>query len=116
MNGFKTVEKLKELEKKATPGKWGHDQGNGWNTRDLITCADGAILWGKIENDLDGDLIADLRNAAPLLLDIAEQIRPGDAEILYWMLTGIGDEPDQDDIAGLLSRYHTMAERMHESR
>jgi hypothetical protein len=58
----------------------------------------------------------ELLNAAPALLGALGMIRAGDADILYWMLTGVGDDPSQDDIAGLLSRYHDIARKMEENR
>ena len=101
MNGFSTVEKLKELEQRATAGKW-----EGFVPRNR---------YGTITRD-DGKFISDLRNAAPLLLDIAGQIRPEDAkifEVLIALYKGIGCSEDSVVIE-VLKRYQRMAERMHE--
>lgn len=57
-----------------------------------------------------------LLDAVPMLLDVLGEVRAGDAGILYWMLTGVGDEPTQDEIADLLSRYQAMAAKSEAKR
>ena len=111
MNGFETVEKLKELEQKATP-----------HTHYFEDICHTTV--GSAESDLV------LRNAAPLLLDIAGQIRPGDEKILGLFVDfmekfnpsghlndeGPGKEITNRMAVECLKRYQNMAEKMNNWR
>ena len=83
MNGFSTVEKLKELEQ---PG-------------------------------MELQRLAALQSAAPLLLDIAGEIRPGDSDRFKLLIINNEqrwtDEQWQKSM-DMLRRYQRMAERMHD--
>lgn len=131
------VAKLKELEAKATPDGWikatqpeydadyetadrlvGGPTGRDEYDREVGIFSNKGE-WPSVcvpEMEIDADFIADMRNAAPDLLAVLDGFQAGDADILYWMLTGVGDEPNQDDIVGLLSRYHGMAQAMEATR
>lgn len=106
MNGFSIVEKLKELEKNAEPGPWIADEDGPFvvdeYTGDVIEIPNGGC---------DAEFITDLRNAAPLLLDMAGQIQPEDA--IRLKLLSKMSALTEDEIA-MLKRYQKMAERMHE--
>ena len=104
MNGFSTVEKLKELEQKDP----------SWQSQD------GSVI-------ADVDYLSALYQAAPLLLDIASQIRPADEVILGLFVefmkhfkpdghlndTGDGAAITNRMVVECLKRYQKMAERMH---
>lgn len=94
MNGFSTVEKLKELEQKDP----------AWQSQD-----------GSVTADVD--YLSALYSAAPLLLDIAWQIRPEDGKRFASMIRTMENdiEWDHDREIDLLRRYQKMAERMHET-
>ena len=100
---FDEVARLKELEKKATPGKWYKgemDEGDcdeingrmqGWETGVMVYDRELGIFHptNEIDNlvtvcspdqESDADLIANLRNATPWLLKVAGCFQPGDAE------------------------------------
>lgn len=120
MDGFETVEKLKALEQRMPPAPFSvkkirlnEMEGDSW-----LHDAEGEIL------ELTLDEIADLRNAAPLLLDIAGQIQPDDAErfgelrdIIEEMREGESCQVCEEMLVGyreMIIRYQKMAERMHE--
>ena len=150
MNGFSTVEKLKELEKKATCAPWYY----GTHPDNCCECEDcypdecdnpiklgfepvamidsGDVVPGiytakavRAQINPNGELIAHLRNAAPLLLDIAGQIRPGDSERFQELIYIIEDmridescPVCEERLVGykeMIKRYQQMAERMHEA-
>ena len=105
MNGFSTVEKLKELEQKDP----------SWQSQD------GSVI-------ADVDYLSALYQAAPLLLDIAGQIQPGDEKILGLFVdfmekfnpnghlndSGLGAEITNQTATECLRRYQQIAKRMHE--
>jgi hypothetical protein len=62
------------------------------------------------------DIERDLLNAISALLDALGEVRAGDADILYWMLTGIGDDPTQEEINDVLHRYRDIARKMEANR
>jgi hypothetical protein len=141
MPRFDEVARLKELEQKATPGKWYKgemDEGDcdeingrmqGWETGVMVYDRELGIFHptNEIDNlvtvcspdqESDADLIANLRNAAPWLLEAAACFQPGDAELLHWMRTAEGDVCDgtleevHDAIESLLTRMEKAAEIM----
>ena len=101
MTGFETVGKLKELEKKDP----------AWQSQDGTVVA-------------DVDYLSELYSAAPLLLDIASQIQPEDAErfgelrnIIEEMREGEACRVCEEILVGyrqMIIRYQRMAERMHD--
>ena len=107
MNGFSTVEKLKELEQKDP----------SWQSQD------GSVI-------ADVDYLSALYQAAPLLLDIAGQIQPEDQVILGLFVEfmekfnpsghlndeGPGKEITNQMAAECLRRYQKMAEKMNNWR
>ena len=148
MTGFEMVAKLKDLEQKATPGKWFYaDCKYQWDlyaeNHDLEgTCPqdtpiglkeifESAHPWKLISankngywpEESDSKLICGLRNAAPLLLDIAGQIRPGDDKLFARLIyeqeetskfaAGFGQiHPSERVMIDMLKRYQKIAERM----
>ena len=70
------------------------------------------------EQESDANLIAELRNASPWLLEAAACFQPGDADLLRWMRTAEGDAGDgsleevHDAIESLLIRMEKAAEIM----
>lgn len=116
MTGFEEVEKLKELEQKARPAPW-----KIFNQCIGDCIVDGENMWIAPNTQL----LIDLRNAAPLLLDIASQIQPGDDKLLAQLvyeqedlarfMTGFGGVRQSERVMiDLLKRYQKMAERMEE--
>lgn len=140
MNGFSTVEKLKELEQRATPGDWyagvhpdNCDRCDGCDQEDplcdnpirpdAVNVIDSDVVYSLYANAYRNrqtencELVSGLRNAAPLLLDIAGLIRPEDVkvfEVLIALYKGIGCS-DSSVAIDVLKRYQRMAERMHET-
>ena len=114
MTGFEEVEKLKELEQNLEKPEWLHDSG--------CSADENFVLVGGGEPDF----IIAMRNAAPLLLDIAGQIRPGDDKLLAQLvyeqedlarfMAGFGGVRQSERVMiAMLKRYQKMAERMHEA-
>ena len=127
MTGFETVETLRELEKKAIPCPWRYepagtsDAGNLYD--DSIVEGDNWIFY-DVGDEPDTHLIICLRNAAPLLLDVVGQIRPGDDKLLARLIyeqeeiarfaAGFGEvKQSERAVIDMLKRYQKMAERMH---
>ena len=124
MTGFEEVEKLKELEQKATPAPWKCDAGVAADFNISANREDFTIQFWDSDED-DPMLITDLRNAAPLLLDVASQIQPGDDKLLAQLVyeqedlarfvAGFGGVRQSERVMiDLLKRYQKMAERMEE--
>lgn len=149
MTGFETVEKLRELEQKATQGEWFYEDCKyQWDLyaqnhdlegvcppdtpKGLKEIFESAHPWKLISankngywpEESDAKLICDLRNAAPLLLDIAGQIQPGDRqgflELIYVIEDMRIDESCpvcEERLVGykeMIKRYQRMVERMYE--
>ena len=83
---MKTIERLRELEKAATPAPWGidHDKRDG-GVDQIVECRSGRTLtvaFGTSDgNEDDFPLIAATRNALPALLAVVEAQA---AEIRAW--------------------------------
>ena len=116
MTGFEEVERLKKLEQKARPAPW-----KIFNQCIGDCIVDGENMWIAPNTQL----LIDLRNAAPLLLDIAGQIQPGDDMLLARLVhveeemakfaAGFGKiRPNDQVMIDMLKRYQKMAERMEE--
>ena len=111
MNRFEELARLKELEVKATPGKWfvedckyqwdlyaeNHDLEGTFppdGPKGLKEIFETAHPWKLISANKNGywpegadsDIIPALRNAAPWLLKIAEAFQPGDAQRLALLI------------------------------
>ncbi len=65
---------LRAVEWAAWPGPWIAHRGSG-GVRPWVHAARGAFVIADTSSHLDADLIADFRNAAPLLLDVAHRAR-----------------------------------------
>lgn len=79
------IARLRELLAKATPGPWDtHDMEGSNNTRlfyvGYYIGSIGNSDAPKVQNEIDADLIAALRNDAPALLDELERLRDDCAE------------------------------------
>lgn len=102
---FDEVARLKGLDAEATPGKWYKgemDEGDcdeingrvqGWETGVMVYDRELGIFHptNEIDNlvtvcspdqESDADLIANLRNAAPWLLEVAGCFQPGDGNLM----------------------------------
>lgn len=124
-NLIEKVAELRELEEKATPGKWYYWMVDGTDFTAIATipkpsCCDtasaheviGSSEWLRAEPD-DMNAIVALRNAAPKLLDVLSKIQAGDAKRLAGLIRWqtINDECSQDEI-DMLDRLHEMACKM----
>lgn len=95
MTRFDEVVRLRELEKRATPGKWNggedcenYQDGSGegasgdfeiTDNRGCTVCT--FIEYAEYENSIENaELLINLRNAAPWLLGVVGCFQPGDAE------------------------------------
>lgn len=111
MTGFEEVKKLKELEQNLEKPEWLHDSG--------CSADENFVLVGGGEPDF----IIAMRNAAPLLLDIAGQIRPGDDKLIGQLIQAVQRHKTDDPLGEItngeaiecLKRYQKMAERTHEA-
>ena len=122
MSRFEELARLKELEVKATPGKWfvedckyqwdlyaeNHDLEGTFppdGPKGLKEIFETAHPWKLISANKNGywpegadsDIIPALRNAAPWLLQIAEAFQPGDVQILTDLSDIIGVEALNED-------------------
>lgn len=77
------LERLKELEAKATPGPW-QAVGNGVHAKDRAIAGEGFLFdhEGVLCDDDDARLIAEMRNALPKLLALAEAAKKFKKEFL----------------------------------
>jgi len=98
------IDKLKELEAKATPAKWVHIRGYG-----VGSASHGSVVFGMNQLDNDGEVTNDqklviaLRNLAPHLIAVAEaamvfvasseRMRNAGAEYVKWC-EGPSDKAD----------------------
>ena len=138
MNRFEELAWLKELEVKATPGKWfvedckyqwdlyaeNHDLEGTFppdGPKGLKEIFETAHPWKLISANKNGywpegadsDIIPALRNAAPWLLQIAEAFQPGDAEMIKSMADRImGVMLQSDAEKACLRRLQAVAEEM----
>lgn len=120
MTRFEEVERLKELEQRVP-------HFTQCEMHLLYPDGDEAVCFrsdfGNVTDDwmIADDLAAffnDLRNAAPLLLDIAGQIRLGDKERFADLANDLESEnwKKYEDEVELLRRYQKMAEKMNNWR
>ena len=135
MTGFEEVKKLKELEQKASRPVWYARETTKteavspkyFSHMRIGSTEDDRVFLADQGEKADLDLTIALRNAAPLLLDIAGQIHFGDDKLLARLIyeqedlarfvAGFGGVHQSERVMiDLLKRYQKMAERMHENR
>ncbi len=126
------VDRLKELEKRATLGPWAYEEdaenfpdGTGNASGDLKIidnrgCTVSTMIeYAEYENSVENaEMIVALRNAAPAILDVLSAFRDGDAVILNDTISDIRDMedfPGQKEETELLSRF-IKAARLMETR
>jgi hypothetical protein len=138
MNLISEVARLKELEAKATPVGWikatqpEYDADyetadrlvGGLTGRDEYDRDEGIVRadddgWGQIvcrpDLERDADFIANMRNAAPTLLDALGEIRVGDRQLLAYALDEMEEihhDPSWDAVKDVLQRYCRIAATM----
>lgn len=132
MNLIDRIAKLRELESNATRD-WKHRRdGESFNVRSKIITPDATFVseyQANVECDSacdDAELVVELRNAAPMLLD-ALDFQPGDTSHIRLALAAIEfsrraftakrlTDADIDAASDCLRRYQAMAEHMEESK
>jgi hypothetical protein len=112
------VKELRKLEAKATCGEWLPGDleteciaGNYGKGDVVLRHTNG----GSIPSREDTDLICVLRNAAPELLSILSEIRPGDADEIDYAIQELSRIFGLDNVADtidVLRRYHRIAAAM----
>lgn len=126
MNLIDRIKELQKLEASMFPGNYKVINGSGLDnyivagdrtiatvSKQQYTGKTGKEIWPTFKN-VEG--FTELRNAAPELLSILVEIRPGDAKILSdildaWKAESEGGD-DWDDAIDCLRRYQAMATRM----
>ena len=69
------IERLRQLEAAATPGEWRPFRAEYWNGAQYVYQGAGPRQWGEPGTaNADADLIAEMRNALPQLLDRLERL------------------------------------------
>lgn len=107
MTLIEDVARLKELEAHIEPKPWVHDG-------DDIIVIDSE--WQQIveipNGEEDAFFIAELRNAAPAMLDVLGEVQSGDSDALAHAIGWIGSTNAHFRIVDCLRRYHAIAKRM----
>lgn len=72
-----TIERLKELEAKATPGPWDSHDG-AWNGSSVSTLNRNKYVIFTVEKYSDAELIAEMRNSISKILALVEAFKAMD--------------------------------------
>jgi hypothetical protein len=114
MNMIDRVAELKEMEAKAEPDwKVANVVANGIPFTAIYRNSISEIALFPRGNESDARLAHALRNAAPAMLDILGETRPGDSDSLLYIIENIlGDDIEDEISKDVLRRYQAMARKM----
>lgn len=113
MSLLSEVALLKELEAKSTCAPWRlrHGTIDDWQ----ITANSPDFYIGFVDSDKnDPEMITEIRNAAPALLEVLGGFQPGDAEVLTGLL--LANAPYGGPVCEVLRRMRDMAAKMEAER
>ncbi|MFA5379633.1 MAG: hypothetical protein WC455_27995 [Dehalococcoidia bacterium] len=110
MNLIEQVARLKEMEAGATPAPW-----RLLGIIDYQIVADSDEFYINFDHGSDKndpEMITEMRNAAPNLLEVLGGFRPGDSEVLTGLL--LANAPYGNPAREVLRRMRAMASKMEE--